>query len=145
MSCHLISNLVTHNPLVVGSSPTGPTKLKAAHCAAFVFLGFEKLKPEHCKKVVPSKICPISFLDSWTHSQFFVRFGSSSGLVKPDPGFILECLPTGRGGRCPERRRDLRRLPPALCSRHRGHGARRRARHPTAYLGRSPAAAAHRR
>ena len=38
MSCHLISNLVTHNPLVVGSSPTGPTILKAAHCAAFVFL-----------------------------------------------------------------------------------------------------------
>ena len=31
----------THNPLVVGSSPTGPTKLKAAHCAAFVFLAFE--------------------------------------------------------------------------------------------------------
>ena len=30
----------THNPLVVGSSPTGPTKLKAAHCAAFVFPGF---------------------------------------------------------------------------------------------------------
>jgi DNA-binding Lrp family transcriptional regulator len=26
--------------LVVGSSPTGPTKLKAAHCAAFVFPGF---------------------------------------------------------------------------------------------------------
>ena len=30
----------THNPLVVGSSPTGPTILKAAHCAAFVFPGF---------------------------------------------------------------------------------------------------------
>ena len=28
----------THNPLVVGSSPTGPTILKAARCAAFVFL-----------------------------------------------------------------------------------------------------------
>ena len=27
-----------HNPLVVGSSPTGPTNSKAAHCAAFVFL-----------------------------------------------------------------------------------------------------------
>ena len=30
--------ITAHNPLVVGSSPTGPTILKAAHCAAFVFL-----------------------------------------------------------------------------------------------------------
>ena len=34
----LLRNKLTHNPLVVGSSPTGPTILKAARCAAFVFL-----------------------------------------------------------------------------------------------------------
>ena len=40
---HKITDLVPHNPLVVGSSPTGPTILKAAHCAAFVFLAFAGL------------------------------------------------------------------------------------------------------
>ena len=32
----------THNPLVHGSSPCGPTKLKAAHCAALVVSGVRK-------------------------------------------------------------------------------------------------------
>ena len=40
ISLGLLRFQTTHNPLVVGSSPTGPTILKAAHCAAFVFPGF---------------------------------------------------------------------------------------------------------
>ena len=39
-----------HNPLVVGSSPTGPTKLKAAHCAAFVYLGVGDLDFQNTPK-----------------------------------------------------------------------------------------------
>ncbi len=37
----------THNPLVHGSSPCGPTILKAAHCAAFGFLGRRRGRQGH--------------------------------------------------------------------------------------------------
>ena len=41
--CIVVVKLRTHNPLVVGSSPTGPTKLKPLQplaCKGFLFLKF---------------------------------------------------------------------------------------------------------
>ena len=38
VSIDLQRSQATHNPLVHGSSPCGPTNSKAAHCAAFAFL-----------------------------------------------------------------------------------------------------------
>ena len=78
MSCHLISNLVTHNPLVVGSSPTGPTILKAAHCAAFCCLRKKQLDQSYGPQV-----------QNQYSANATVRFWSSNKMatiVKTDAG-----------------------------------------------------------
>jgi hypothetical protein len=48
----------THNPLVVGSSPTGPTILKAAHCAVFAFSGRPPLIQSYGHRRDPGLVAP---------------------------------------------------------------------------------------